>query len=60
MPWPVLVFDIESIPDVAGLRLLRNSGADASDEQVYAGWSDYRVKTDPIGRHIPVFRLKPR
>jgi deazaflavin-dependent oxidoreductase (nitroreductase family) len=29
-------------------------------EQVYAGWSDYRVKTDPIGRHIPVFRLKPR
>jgi deazaflavin-dependent oxidoreductase (nitroreductase family) len=29
-------------------------------EHVYAGWSDYRVKTDPIGRHIPVFRLKPR
>jgi deazaflavin-dependent oxidoreductase (nitroreductase family) len=29
-------------------------------EQVYAGWSDYRLKTDPIGRHIPVFRLKPR
>jgi hypothetical protein len=29
-------------------------------EKVYAGWSDYRPKTDPIGRHIPVFRLKPR
>lgn len=29
-------------------------------EQVYAGWIDYRLKTDPIGRHIPVFRLKPR
>ena len=29
-------------------------------QQVYAGWSDYRLKTDPIGRHIPVFRLKPR
>ena len=29
-------------------------------KQVYAGWSDYRAKTDPIGRHIPVFRLKPR
>jgi deazaflavin-dependent oxidoreductase (nitroreductase family) len=29
-------------------------------EGVYAGWADYRVKTDPIGRHIPVFRLKPR
>ena len=29
-------------------------------EQYYAGWSDYRRKTDPIGRHIPVFRLKTR
>src|SRR4051794_35648372 len=29
-------------------------------EQVYAGWSDYRLKTEPIGRHIPVFRLKSR
>lgn len=29
-------------------------------EQVYAGWGDYRLKTEPIGRHIPVFRLKPR
>jgi deazaflavin-dependent oxidoreductase (nitroreductase family) len=29
-------------------------------EGVYAGWADYRDKTDPIGRHIPVFRLKPR
>lgn len=29
-------------------------------EQVYAGWSDYRSKTEPIGRHIPVFRLTPR
>ena len=29
-------------------------------QQVYAGWSDYRLKTDRIGRHIPVFRLKPR
>jgi deazaflavin-dependent oxidoreductase (nitroreductase family) len=29
-------------------------------EQYYAGWSDYRRKTDPIGRHIPVFRLTPR
>ena len=28
--------------------------------QVYAGWGDYRLKTDPIGRRIPVFRLKPR
>jgi deazaflavin-dependent oxidoreductase (nitroreductase family) len=29
-------------------------------ERVYAGWGDYRVTTDRIGRHIPVFRLKPR
>ena len=29
-------------------------------EQVYAGWGDYRIKTDSIGRHIPVFRLTPR
>jgi 3'-5' exonuclease len=38
MPWPVLVFDIESIPDIAGLRALRGSAADATDEQVYAAW----------------------
>lgn len=29
-------------------------------EHVYAGWSEYRLKTDPIGRRIPVFRLRPR
>ena len=34
--WPVLVFDIETIPDVAGLRALRGAGADISDEQVLA------------------------
>jgi hypothetical protein len=38
MTWPVLVFDIESIPDIAGLRALRGESAEASDEQVYAGW----------------------
>ena len=27
MSWPVLVFDIESVPDVAGLRRLREEGA---------------------------------
>ena len=29
-------------------------------ERVYAGYGDYRVMTAAIGRHIPVFRLKPR
>ncbi len=38
MSWPVLVFDIESIPDIAGLRALRGGPADATDEQVYAAW----------------------
>ena len=38
MAWPVLVFDIESIPDVAGLRALRAAPAEASDAEVYGGW----------------------
>jgi 3'-5' exonuclease len=38
MSWPVLVFDIESIPDIAGLRALRDAAPDSSDEQVYAAW----------------------
>ncbi|MDZ4201217.1 MAG: 3'-5' exonuclease [Gallionella sp.] len=38
MGWPVLVFDIESIPDIAGLRALRGEPAEATDEQVYAAW----------------------
>jgi predicted PolB exonuclease-like 3'-5' exonuclease len=38
MAWPVLVFDIESIPDVEGLRALRGTPPDHTDEQVYAAW----------------------
>ncbi len=38
MAWPVLIFDIESIPDVDGLRALRSAPADHTDEQVYAAW----------------------
>ena len=38
MPWPVLVFDIESIPDVAGLRLLRGAAPELSDQEVHAAW----------------------
>jgi deazaflavin-dependent oxidoreductase (nitroreductase family) len=29
-------------------------------ERVYAGYSDYRVKTARVGRQIPIFRLRPR
>ncbi len=42
MSWPVLVFDIESIPDVAGLRLLRDAPAESSDQQVYEAWVEER------------------
>ena len=38
MPWPVLVFDIESIPDIAGLRAVHGYPADVGDDQVYAAW----------------------
>jgi predicted PolB exonuclease-like 3'-5' exonuclease len=34
--WPVLVFDIETIPDVAGLRALRQMDASVDDAGVYA------------------------
>ena len=34
--WPVLVFDIESIPDVAGLRALRQADPALDDAAVYA------------------------
>jgi hypothetical protein len=36
MAWPVLVFDIETIPDVAGLRALRSDGEGPSDAEVLA------------------------
>ena len=42
MPWPVLVFDIESIPDIAGLRLLRDAPKDATDADVHAQWLQER------------------
>src|SRR6266513_438353 len=42
MSLPVLVFDIESMPDIAGLRALRGSPADSTDEQVYSGWCQER------------------
>jgi 3'-5' exonuclease len=44
MPWPVLVFDIESIPDVAGLRLLRGDPDHVTDQWVYSAWCEEREK----------------
>jgi 3'-5' exonuclease len=34
--WPVLVFDIETIPDIAGLRILRGDASALSDDEVLA------------------------
>ena len=42
MAWPVLVFDIESIPDIAGLRTLRSEPPERTDAQVYGAWVDER------------------
>ena len=42
MPWPVLVFDIESIPDITGLRALRDAPAEVTDQQLYAAWLQER------------------
>jgi predicted PolB exonuclease-like 3'-5' exonuclease len=34
--WPVLVFDIETVPDIAGLRRLRGDDAELADADVWA------------------------
>lgn len=44
MSWPVLVFDIESIPDIAGLRALRDDSGQLTDAQVYAAWMAERAE----------------
>ena len=38
MNWPVLVFDLETIPDIAGLRAVRGVDTSVPDAQVYADW----------------------
>ena len=43
MSWPVLVFDIETIPDIAGLRALRGQGPEVPDNLVYEGWRNDRL-----------------
>jgi predicted PolB exonuclease-like 3'-5' exonuclease len=55
MPWPVLVFDIESIPDVSGLRKLRDDPQDATDQWVYNAWCEERGqegKSDFMPLHL--------
>jgi predicted PolB exonuclease-like 3'-5' exonuclease len=38
MTWPVMVFDIESIPDVNGLRALQATPIESSDAEMYEAW----------------------
>src|SRR5207253_8480975 len=55
MPWPVLVFDIECIPDIAGLRLLRSDPEGMTDQWVYSAWCEERAndgKTDFMPLHL--------
>jgi 3'-5' exonuclease len=42
MSWPVLVFDIETIPDIDGLHALRASAPTQSAQQVYEAWLQER------------------
>jgi predicted PolB exonuclease-like 3'-5' exonuclease len=53
--WPVLVFDIESIPDIAGLRALRGLDAAVCDADVYAqeiGERAQNGKSDFMPHHL--------
>jgi predicted PolB exonuclease-like 3'-5' exonuclease len=55
MSWPVLVFDIETIPDLAGLRALRGADAALTDAEVYAQWVAERTeggKGDFMPHHL--------
>lgn len=42
MSWPVLVFDIESIPDIAGLRALNGTPPELTDLQAFEAWAAAR------------------
>jgi 3'-5' exonuclease len=54
MSWPVLVFDIETIPDVAGLRKLQDFDAQLTDAQVYEAWAQAR-KADNKSDFMPFY-----
>jgi predicted PolB exonuclease-like 3'-5' exonuclease len=44
MVWPVLVFDIETLPDVAGWRRLNPVSPTLTDAQVFAQWQAERTE----------------
>jgi predicted PolB exonuclease-like 3'-5' exonuclease len=53
MAWPVMVFDIESIPDVKGLRALGEYDAALTDQEVHAQWAAAR-KADNKSDFMPL------
>jgi 3'-5' exonuclease len=53
MAWPVMVFDIETIPDVKGLRALGEYDAALTDPQVHAQWAAAR-KADNKSDFMPL------
>ncbi len=66
-----MVLQPEGQPDSANSATNRSLATEVTDpdeykrlyglaEKVYAGWSDYLVKTATAGRTIPVFRLVAR
>jgi predicted PolB exonuclease-like 3'-5' exonuclease len=54
MSWPVLVFDIESIPDCAGLRQAGSYDAACSDSQVLEQWRAER-RDKGLGDFLPLY-----
>ena len=55
---PVLVFDLETIPDIDGLRRLNGWGNELSDEQVVAAAQAARIEshgTDFLPLHRGIF-----
>jgi predicted PolB exonuclease-like 3'-5' exonuclease len=43
MPWPVLVFDIETVPDMAGWRRLHGPSPDLDDAALFERWRAQRA-----------------
>jgi predicted PolB exonuclease-like 3'-5' exonuclease len=55
MAWPVLVFDIESIPDLTGLRDLRGTAPDTTDDALWEAIQRERAeegKSDFMPHHL--------
>lgn len=67
---PQWYYNLKAHPECefGGERFTASLVADADEyarlygfaERVYGGYADYRAKTAPVGRQIPMFRLRPR